>query len=136
MEAEILELLDRCHLQRVIVHWYSGPLDIFREMIGRGFMFTIGVEVPHSEHIQTLVRELPLSQLLTETDNPGGLEWLTGEIGMPHHLIEVIRAVADLKQTTPEVIRQTVQQNFERLVQDDPWLPEALTKLLWSDRIE
>jgi Tat protein secretion system quality control protein TatD with DNase activity len=52
--------------------------------------------LPEDSHDQ----ELPLSQPLTETDNPGGWEWLTGTMGMPHHLKEVIQAVADLKQTT------------------------------------
>jgi TatD DNase family protein len=129
-EAAVLQLLDRYHIQRAIVHWYSGPLDIFREMMARGFSFTIGVEVRHSDHIQALVQELPLSQLLTETDNPGGREWLTGALGMPHHIREVIQTVAGLKQNTPEVIRQTVHRNLLRLVQDDPWLPERYVKLL------
>ncbi len=128
-EAEILAELDRYHLERVIIHWYSGPLDVFREMISRGYSFTIGVEVSRSSHIQTLAQELPLSQLLTETDNPGGWEWLTGIQGMPHHLQKVIQVVADLKQTTPDLIRQTVQANFSRLIQDDPWLPEQYINL-------
>ena len=123
-EAEILEWLDRYHIQRAIVHWYSGPLDVFREMITRGFFFTIGVEVSHSSHVQALAHELPLSQLLTETDNPGGLKWLIGETGMPHHLEEVIQTLAELKDITPQVIRGTVHRNLFRLVQGDPWLPE------------
>jgi TatD DNase family protein len=135
-EAEVLRLLDSYHIQRAVVHWYSGPLGVFREMIARGFTFTIGVEVRHSNHIQALVQELPLSQLLTETDNPGGRKWLTGSMGMPHHLQEVIQAVADLKQTTPQGIRQTVHRNFLRLVQDDPWLPERYVKLLSGGGLE
>jgi TatD DNase family protein len=121
-EAEVLECLERHHIQRAIVHWYSGPLDVFREMLGWGFMFTVGVEVSTSRHIQALAQELPLSHLLTETDNPGGLEWLTGQAGMPHHLLEVVQAVAELKHTTPEAIQQAVQRNWERLVQGDPRL--------------
>ncbi|GAB4534214.1 MAG: TatD family hydrolase [Anaerolineae bacterium] len=129
-EAEILELLDRYHIRRAVVHWYSGPLDIFREMLGRGFFFTIGVEVSHSSHIQTLAREVPLAQMLTETDNPGGLKWLTGEMGMPHHLEGVIQTIADLKGSSPEMIRQTVHRNLLNLFQDDLWLPTLYVELL------
>jgi TatD DNase family protein len=121
-EAEVLEWLERYRIRRAIVHWYSGPLDVFREMLGRGFMFSVGVEVSTSQHIQALARELPLSQLLTETDNPGGLKWLTGQPGMPRHLLEVVQAVAELKGTTPEAIRQAIQRNWLRLVQGDAWL--------------
>lgn len=131
-EAEILEALERYQIQRAIIHWYSGPFDIFREMLSRGYYFTIGVEVQQSDHIRRLVRELPLFQLLTETDNPGGWKWLTGEIGMPRQLTAVIQAVAELKQTTAEAMQQTVHCNFARLVQDDAWLPERYLNLLFG----
>lgn len=129
-EEEVLEWLDRYDIRRAIVHWYSGPLDIFWELIGRGLFFTIGIEVNHSGHIQALAREVPLPQLLTETDNPGGTKWLTGETGMPHHLQAVIHTLAELKHTTPEVIRGTTHRNLLRLLQDAPWLPGRYLRLL------
>jgi Tat protein secretion system quality control protein TatD with DNase activity len=87
------------------------------------------VEVSTSRHIRALARELPLSHLLTETDNPGGLKWLTGQPGMPHHLLEVVQAVAELKRTTPDAVEQAVQRNWLRLVQDDAWLAGRLVGL-------
>jgi TatD DNase family protein len=77
-ESEILELLDQYDIQRAIVHWYSGPLDVFHELVARRAYFTIGVEVLYSEHIQAIARALPSDLLLTETDNPGGPRSLTG----------------------------------------------------------
>jgi len=44
-EHKVLKLLDRYDIQRLIVHWYSGPLDIFRELVARGAYFTVGIEV-------------------------------------------------------------------------------------------
>jgi len=129
-EAEILGWLDRYALKQVIVHWYSGSLDIFRVMVQRGFYFTVGVEVEHSAHIQTLVKNLPLSQLLTETDNPGGREWFTGQPGMPHHVIDVIHKVAALKQETPATIQQTVRQNLVQLLKNGSHIPEQYLNLL------
>ncbi len=102
--------------------WYSGPLDILREMASLGFYFTIGVEVLHSEHIQAIAREVPSAQLLTETDNPVGAEWLSGTPGMPQLIEDVVRALAELRNTPAEAIEQTVQTNFARLIQNDSWL--------------
>ena len=82
-ERDLLELLDQYDIPRVIVHWYSGPLDIFREMAARGVYLTVGIEVLYSEHIQAIAREIPSGQLLTETDNPGGPKGFLGEPGMP-----------------------------------------------------
>lgn len=127
-EAEILRLLDRHQIQRAIVHWYSGPLPIFRSLVSQGYYFTIGVEVLCSTHIQTLTRELPLAQLLTETDNPGGLKWLTGQLGMPLVLRDVVHTIAELKSISVATLLQIVQRNFARLIQEDPWLSEVYTK--------
>src|SRR3972149_6003459 len=74
-EKEILDLLERYDIRRTIVHWYSGPADIFHALIDYGAYFTIGVEVFSAENIQAIAREVPAGQLLTETDNPGGLKW-------------------------------------------------------------
>jgi TatD DNase family protein len=126
-ESEILALLDQYGIQRAIVHWYSGPLDVFRELVARRAYFTIGVEVLYSEHIQTIARELPSTLLLTETDNPGGPRSLTGAQGMPRLILDVVRALAELRATTTKAIVQTVQNNFARLIADDPWLSQIHT---------
>lgn len=35
-ETEVLRLPDRHGVDRAIVHWYSGPLDILRQMADQG----------------------------------------------------------------------------------------------------
>jgi len=124
-ESDVLDFLNRYEIQRAIVHWFSGPLDVFRELVARGAYFTIGVEVLYSEHIQTIARELPLDQLLTETDNPGGPRSFIGAPGMPLLIRDVVQVLAELKETTVESIVQTVQANLGRLIRDDPWLSDT-----------
>lgn len=115
-EADILRLLERYRLRRVIVHWYSGPMGAFREMAGRGVMFTVGVEVLRSERIRRLAKAVPGELLLTETDNPGGWEWLAGEPGMPELVAEVVRALAAVRREPAEEVRRTVAANLRRLL--------------------
>jgi TatD DNase family protein len=121
-EREILDLLVRYDLRRAIIHWYSGPMDILRELIAYGAFFTIGVEVHFSDHIKAIAQGVPDHLLLTETDNPGGLQWLKGELGKPKAIENVIEKVADLRQSTPERIERLVHANFTRLIADDQWL--------------
>ena len=128
-EKEILDLLERYDIQRAIVHWYSGPLDILRALIEYGAYFTVGVEVLYARSIQAIARALPMERLLTETDNPGGLKWLRGTIGMPQVIREVVQAIAELKQTTAETITKTVYNNFMRLAKDDPWLADVRARI-------
>ncbi len=124
-EKKILELLERYDIKRAIIHWYSGPLDVLRALVQFGAYFTVGVEVLYSDVIQTIAKEIPHHLLLTETDNPGGLKWLKGVVGMPKDIEKVVEAIALVRNSTPESIAQTVHENFLRLIKDDPWLQEA-----------
>ena len=128
-EKAILERLERYDVTRPIIHWYSGPLDILRALVQFGAYFTIGVEVLYSETIQTIAREIPEHLLLTETDNPGGLKWLNGIVGMPSEIRKVIDELARIRNSTPESISRMVHANFLKLIQDDPWLQQVRTLL-------
>ncbi len=128
-EKKILELLERYDIQRAIIHWYSGPLDILRELIDFGAYFTVGVEVLYSDSIRAITRKLPPDRLLTETDNPGGLKWLKGKPGMPAVLNEVVRTIAEIKETTVDTIAHLVHENFSRLIKNDPWLRDASPRI-------
>jgi TatD DNase family protein len=121
-ERDVLDLLRRYDIRRAIVHWYSGPLDALDGLIAWGAYFTVGVEVLRSETIRTIARRIPAEQLLTETDNPGGWEWLSGEAGMPHLVIDVVRALAALRDTDQETLAAQVRANLARLIGDDPRL--------------
>ena len=121
-EKEILNLLERYDIRRPIVHWYSGPFDILRALADFGAYFTVGVEILYSETIREIARRVPMNQLLTESDNPGGIKWLSGTVGMPRIIREVVAALATAKQTTPEVIEAIVEDNFFRLIDCDPRL--------------
>jgi TatD DNase family protein len=125
-EKEILDLLEKYDVRRAIIHWYSGPMDILRAMIEFGCYFTVGVEVLFSDYIKAIAKAVPDHLLLTETDNPGALRWLkkNDEVGMPTAIKDVVRALAALRNTTPERTEQLVHTNFTCLVNNDPWLKE------------
>ncbi|GAB4197096.1 MAG: hypothetical protein OHK0022_15170 [Roseiflexaceae bacterium] len=128
-EAEVLDALVRHRIERAIVHWYSGPLELAEALAARGALFTIGVELHSSPLIQELARRLPPELLLTETDNPGGLEWLTGEVGMPGHLPEVLGALARLRRIPLEELRAQIAANFHRLIAGDAALERYWRRL-------
>jgi Tat protein secretion system quality control protein TatD with DNase activity len=73
---------------------------------------------------------VPPGQLLTETDNPGGPKGFIGDHGMPSLIKDVVRALAALRGVSAETIVQTVQTNFETLVQDDMMLANRYQSLL------
>ena len=120
-EEHVLQLLEEHDVQRVIVHWYSGPVDVFRRLADRGAYFTFGPELLESGHIQALARECPLEQLLTETDN-AGQRLPDGSVRMPLLVREVVAALAEVRGVSVEAMVETVEANMLRLIGDDPWL--------------
>jgi TatD DNase family protein len=123
-EKDILDLLESYDVQRAIIHWYSGPMDILRAMIDFGCYFTIGVEVLYSDYIKEIARTIPDHLLLTETDNPGALRWLkkNDEIGMPTAIKQVVDALACLREVSRIELEGLIQANFARLIAHDPSL--------------
>ncbi len=118
-EHDVVAMLDQFDVRRAIVHWYSGPRDAFDTLIARDCYFSFGVEMLHSASIQTLAQAAPLGSMLTETDGPGGLQWLTGEVGMPRHIHDVLQALADTRQLSVADMTSIVAANWQRLIAGD-----------------
>jgi TatD DNase family protein len=129
-EQEVLDALDRHGVTRAVVHWYSGPRDVFEALVERGAFFSMGIGVRHHEHVRDLAAAIPDELLLTETDNPGGPKWLTGENGMPGLMLDVLDALAEARGAAPEAIEETVERNFRQFLKSDPRLSKACGPIL------
>ncbi len=127
-EQDVADLMDRYNIDRGIIHWYSGPLDVLGQLVERGLMFSVGVEVMYSDHIRAIARAIPTDQLLTETDNPGGSQWLSGETGYPSVIVDVIAELADVRGIARDELLDTVRSNMTRLIENDDnlrlWIPQ------------
>ena len=119
-ERETFDMLASHRIERAIIHWYSGPVDVLSDMIAAGYHFTVGVEVLHAAHVQQIARAIPTAQLLTETDNPGGLRWLTGEVGRPSQLPLVLEELGRLRAVPAGDLVTIIRANVARLLLDDP----------------
>ena len=120
-EADVDQILGELGARRAIVHWYAGPLQQLHSLSEKGVYFTIGVEVLFNAAIQQIARSVPASLLLTETDNPGGYRWLTGKLGMPSILTQVVNKLSELRGWSAEETKAIVLQNFLRLAGEDDW---------------
>lgn len=127
-EADVLGFLERYDLRRSIVHWYAGPLELLEGFVELDTYFTVGVDVCSSPQIQALARAIPDDRLLTETDNPDGLAWLTGVEGMPAVLPEVTRVLAELRGVDVAALERQVWGNLLRLLGRQPLLDRALLR--------
>jgi TatD DNase family protein len=127
-EHEIAQALRRFETRRSIVHWYSGPMDAFRDLANLGVYFTVGLEVLRSDAIREIARAIPPERLLTETDNPGAFRGPAGELMRPRALLDVLDELARVLGRTTSAIETQVHENFLALVDGDQRLLEAFKR--------
>jgi TatD DNase family protein len=115
-ERDTAAMIVEYGIERVIIHWYSGPLDVLDEMIDAGFSFSIGFEVIHSDHIRAITAAIPDRQLPTETDNPGGPQWLTGDWSYPHLIGDMVDEIAVVRGVHRDDLLAMVPDNMARII--------------------
>ena len=69
---EVLRVLDEGSAERVVIHCFSGDVQIARECAERGYWisFAGNVTYPKNEHLRQAAAALPADRILTETDSP------------------------------------------------------------------
>ncbi len=131
-EREIAEALRRFETRRAIVHWYSGPMDAFRDLAELGSWFTIGVEVLRSDAIREVARAIPPDRLLTETDNPGASSWHASAPGRPRLLLHVLDELGRVLGRSAADVEARVHENFLSLADGDDRLLEPFRRAIGS----
>jgi TatD DNase family protein len=127
-EADVDKILGELGVRRAIIHWYSGPIQELEKLIEKGFYFSIGVEILSNSHIQTITKTIPAPQLLTETDNPGGYQWLAGELGRPSIIRSVVKMISDVRQWEQRETEHLIIENVMRLASGDSWAAELIKR--------
>ena len=127
-EADVDRILGELGASRAIATGYSGPIQQLHTSAEKGVYFTVGVEVLFSAAIQEIAKSVPSSLLLTETDNPGGYGWLTGDLGRPSIITPVVHKLSELRGWSAEQTEAIVLHNFLRLAGDDQWAKRINTR--------
>ncbi|WP_251861922.1 TatD family hydrolase [Clostridium sp. Marseille-Q2269] len=118
-EREIIEILDSYKIEKAIIHWFSGKEEDLREMIKRGYYFTISSEIFYSEYIRHISKEIPINRLLTETDGPESEKWLSGKFPMPDIIIDILSKLAKERNLSEEEMKYIIENNFKDFVLKD-----------------
>jgi TatD DNase family protein len=110
-EVEVLKLVS--DVDTVIYHCYSGSVETMREIVDMGYYISLATLMCFSEHHQVLAAEVPLENLLLETDSP----YLSSRKGRnePAFIVDSIPVVARLKDMEPEEIAKLATENARRV---------------------
>jgi TatD DNase family protein len=95
---------------KVQLHAFDGKAALALQAAEAGFLFSIPPSLIRSRQKQKLVKRLPLSSLLIETDSPV-LGPSPAERNEPANAVIVVDAIAGLKGIDRNEVIQTVYQN-------------------------
>jgi TatD DNase family protein len=107
-------LLLECGAARVQMHAFDGKASAALPAVEAGYFFSIPPSVVRSRQKQKLVKSLPLSCILLETDSPV-LGSDPKERNEPAHVTTSLKAVAEFKNVTVEQVINAVAENTKRL---------------------
>lgn len=99
---------------RVQMHAFDGKATAALPAVEAGYFFSIPPSVIRSRQKQKLVKQLPLSCLLVETDSPV-LGPAPDERNEPANIRHSVKAIAALKEIHEEAVIAAVSENTERL---------------------
>jgi TatD DNase family protein len=109
-----VKLLLECSAVKVQLHAFDGKASAALPAVEAGYLFSVPPSIVRSRQKQKLVKNLPLSCLLIESDSPV-LGPDPQQRNEPANSILAIDAIADLKNVHREAVVEAAMENTRRL---------------------
>ena len=110
----VIELLLAKGAKRALLHAFDGRVSTAQPAVEAGYFFSVPPSIVRSRQKQKLVKRLPLTSLLLETDSPVlGPE--PGERNEPRNALRSLRAIAEIHEAPEEAVAEAVRENARRL---------------------
>lgn len=113
-ESDAIDILERENAKKVVMHCFSGKKELVKRASKLGYSFSIPTNIVRAENFQLLVKEIPISQLLTETDTPY-LSPFKDKKNEPAFIVETIKKIAEIKGMTEQDVMQNIYMNYQKL---------------------
>ncbi|MFH1381525.1 MAG: TatD family hydrolase [Chloroflexota bacterium] len=114
---DTFNLVREAQLEKVVFHWYTGTSSVLREIIKHGYFISATPAVEYHEEHRRAVKEVPLSQLLLETDSP--VVYRRGTPfefeSRPADVLRSLKGVAELRDIDESRIAEITTQNARNL---------------------
>ena len=111
--SQIVSLLLSYKIKKVLLHWFSQPHSLISKIVDRGYYITEGPPSIFSGGIREVIRRIPLTNLMTETDGPVRFRGpFKGKLTTPSFIPTVVEAIAELKEKEKSEVADQIFQNF------------------------
>jgi TatD DNase family protein len=114
--AQIVDLLPSYNVKQVLLHWFSKPLELIPEITNRGYYISEGPPTAYSKATKEIIKDTPLTNLLTETDGPVRYFGppFKGKTTTPAYIPTIVEAIAEIKHIKKDEAARQIFQNFTK----------------------
>jgi TatD DNase family protein len=111
--SQIVNMLPSYKIERVLLHWFSQPHSLIPTIVDRDYYITEGPPSLFSGGIREVIRRIPLTNFMTETDGPVRFRGpFKGKLTTPAFIPMVVETVAELKGKEKSEVADQVFSNF------------------------
>ncbi|RBQ24353.1 Tat-linked quality control protein TatD [Candidatus Methanobinarius endosymbioticus] len=97
------------NIPSVVFHCYSGSLKTAKKLIDEGYYTSFSTMICYSNHHQELAKEIPIENILTETDSPY-LAPKRGDRNEPANVSFVVENLAEIKEESIDFINKCTEK--------------------------
>lgn len=116
-ELEVIEMLEEAGVKKVQMHCFCGKMSLVKRIVANGWMLSIPTNIKHATQFQEVVKEVPIQNLLCETDAPY-LHPDKERDNEPANVIESYKKIAQIKGLSLEDTAKAIERNYSRLFLD------------------
>lgn len=137
-EEEGLNLIKSYNIKKAIFHSYSGSLELLEQITDQGYFYSIGLPSLLLNRMKNerrnlfieKVKNIPDDLLVLEIDELPTLEYFKMNFEVNSTLFpRIIKAVAEIRNSTPEDIKSLCHRNVLRLIGNDSRLKDIIKVL-------
>ncbi len=111
-ESQTLEILEEMNARKVLMHWYTNSKRLAKKTVGLGYFISCGPIIFSDAQSASVVKEIPLENLMLETDAPVPFE---GRGSEPSWIPKVCEKVASIKGILVKEVEEQTTANFREL---------------------
>ena len=110
---ECFNLVTKYNIRKVYFHWYTGPLDLLREIESQNYFIGINVAMFKQEKHKRILENAPLKIIITESDAPWKYK---GESLTPTKIPELVKLIAETKDLEERAVIDKIRKNFRKFI--------------------
>jgi TatD DNase family protein len=114
---ECLEQTISSGVRRAEFHWYSGPVDVLKDLLDAGFLVSFTPALAYSPEHRKAAELAPPDRILIETDTPVAYAQVQGGdkiASTPKDVWRTLKLLSELKAVPEDELLQTVNANAKR----------------------